>query len=179
MGAAGGGSPLSLRIADPGSGTMCTCHPKTNARCLGFGTPSGALLAPLYIIATNEHPLADFLPVSVELTEIRRRLRPSTCSRCCRVPQPWPADAKSASKKLSPSTTTGPETPVRAIVLSGPWGSKATLCGRTLATLLHIVTVLSNVQNVQNMSEYVKVTAIVSAICAISLQYIHNMVGEK
>ena len=24
-----GGSPLSLRIADPGSGTMCTCHPKT------------------------------------------------------------------------------------------------------------------------------------------------------
>jgi len=43
---------------------------------------------------------------------IRRRLRPSTCSRCCRVPQPWPANAKSASKKLSPSTTTGPETPV-------------------------------------------------------------------
>jgi len=25
----------------------------------------------------------------------------STCSRCCRVPQPWAADAKSASKKLS------------------------------------------------------------------------------
>ena len=43
---------------------------------------------------------------------IRRRRRPLICSRCCRVPQPWPADAKSASKKLSPSTTTGPETPV-------------------------------------------------------------------
>ena len=41
--------------------------------------------------------------------------------------------------------------------------------------LLHIVTVLSNVQNVQNMSKYVKVTAIFTAICAIPLQYLHNM----
>ena len=38
-----------------------------------------------------------------------------------------------------------------------------------------IVTVLSNVQNVQNMSKYVKVTAIFTAICAIPLQYLHNM----
>jgi hypothetical protein len=48
--------------------------------------------------------------------------------------------------------------------------------------LLHIVTVLSNVQNVQNMSKYVKVTAVFTSICAIFLQYSHNMsycVGGK
>ena len=44
-------------------------------------------------------------------------MHPSTCSRCCRVPQSWPTDAKSASKKLSPATTTGMETPVCARVL--------------------------------------------------------------
>ena len=43
---------------------------------------------------------------------IHRRRRPSTCAGCCRVPRSWRADEKSASKKLSPSTTTGLESPV-------------------------------------------------------------------
>ena len=46
---------------------------------------------------------------------IRRRRRSSTCrpSRCCRIPQPRPAAAKTASKELSLAITTGLETPLR------------------------------------------------------------------
>eukprot|EP00964_Phaeocystis_antarctica_P003510 scaffold1882_cov34-Phaeocystis_antarctica.AAC.1 len=59
------------------------------------------------------------------LFQQRATRRPSTCSRCCRVPQSWPTDAKSASKKLSPATTTGMETSVCARVLQTLRGVKS------------------------------------------------------
>ena len=59
---------------------------------------------------------------------IRRRRRPSTCSRCCRMPQHRPATAKTASKKLSLATTTGLKTPLRRRVLSVYMASRATMC---------------------------------------------------
>ena len=60
---------------------------------------------------------------------IRRRRRPSNCSRCCRVPQPRQAHAKSASIKLCPSTSTRLKTPLRRSLLSVHMASKATMWG--------------------------------------------------
>ena len=59
---------------------------------------------------------------------IRRRRRPSNCSRCCRVPQPRQAHAKSASIKLSPSTTKRLETPLLRSLLSVYITRNATMC---------------------------------------------------
>ena len=59
---------------------------------------------------------------------IRRRRRPSTCSRCCRMPQHRPATAKTASKKLSLATTTGLKTPLRWRVLRDYFASRSTMC---------------------------------------------------
>ena len=61
---------------------------------------------------------------------ISRRRRPSPCSRRCRVPQPWPATAKTASTKLSPSTSTRLETPLRRSLLSEHMASEATMWPR-------------------------------------------------
>ena len=71
---------------------------------------------------------------------IRRRRRPSNCSRCCRVPQPRQAHAKSASTKLSPSTITRLETPLRRSLLSVHMASKATMCVADKSTMSSMAT---------------------------------------
>ena len=63
---------------------------------------------------------------------IRRRRRPSTCSRYCLVPQPRQAAAKTASTKLSPSTSTRLETPLRRRVLEAYMASRSTMCYKHL-----------------------------------------------
>ena len=74
---------------------------------------------------------------------IRRRRRPSTCSRCCRMPQHRPATAKTASKKLSLATTTGLKTPLRWRVLRDYFASRSTMCAafpcRRAAVFRHTV----------------------------------------
>ena len=47
----------------------------------------------------------------------------------------WPADAKSASKKLSPSTTTGLETAVKAMSANGSERRKMRLCDGQKTTM--------------------------------------------
>ena len=54
-------------------------------------------------------------PRSSSCQSIVRRREPRSCGRCSMARRSWPADAKSASKKLSPSTTTGLETAVKAM----------------------------------------------------------------
>ena len=51
---------------------------------------------------------------------ISRRRRPPKYRRACRAPQPWPACAKSASKKLSSASTTARETRASVILLRAP-----------------------------------------------------------
>ena len=65
---------------------------------------------------------------------IRRRRRPPSYRRGCRVPQPWAACAKSAAQKLSPTSTTGLETHANAIVLQAPCGVNCDVrCARVAA----------------------------------------------
>ena len=58
-------------------------------------------------------------PRSSSCQSIVRRREPRSCGRCSMARRSWPADAKSASKKLSPSTTTGLETAVKAMGANG------------------------------------------------------------
>jgi hypothetical protein len=68
-------------------------------------------------VRTHEQGLrgASRVPEARRRQSICRRRRPPTYRRGCRVPRPRPAYAKSAPQELSPSTSSGRETPARAI----------------------------------------------------------------
>ena len=68
-------------------------------------------------------------PQSSSCQSIVRPRGPQSCGRCSMARRSWPADAKSASKKLSPSTTTGLETAVKAMGANGSDPREMRLCG--------------------------------------------------
>ena len=72
-------------------------------------------------------------PRSSSCQSIVRRREPRSCGRCSMARRSWPADAKSASKKLSPSTTTGLETAVKAMGANGSDPRKMRHCGSVVA----------------------------------------------
>ena len=73
---------------------------------------------------------------------IRRRRRPTSYRRGCRVPWPWPASAKSASKKLSPTSTTARETHAKAILIQALCAVKSDVVqARTHAAQMQVTAV--------------------------------------
>ena len=68
-------------------------------------------------------------PRSSSRQSIVRRRGPGSCGRCSMARRSWPAGAKSASKKLPSSTTTGLETAVTAMAAILSQRRKKRHCG--------------------------------------------------